>query len=596
MLTNTRRALLRFTLLASMAALTAIAQPNFPFIYSAVNSASYSSTLAQGSLFVVFGVNVGPEHLVQAAAYPLPSKIGGTAISVTSGSTTLICPMVYSVAGAAAAILPSNTPTGTASINITYNGTMTPFPAQVNVVPSAVGLYTPSGSGLGPGSVTAPNGALSTFAATAQAGEIVTAWGTGLGPISGADTSLPSAFPNFPGVEVFVGTRAATVIYAGRSGCCAGVDQISFQIPADVTGCYVPVAVRSNGNISNFVSIAVSDDGGPCSDTAPTISVSLMNRAAAGQRVTAATFAVGSTAVLRALGFDQSHYLAEQLSQLLHVQVSPEDVAKIVLASQSHNRRALSRALAKYAKSWKALDPAAKEAVSAAAANLNLEGAYAAFIRYNTPATVAAAVSGLFPSQGTCTVQTTLAASAQRSGTGLDAGSSLALSGQAGAWTLTPTRTGQYQKAFGNAPSGQNDAAGTYTFTSAGGRDVPAFSATLKVGGNIVWTNKAAISSIDRSQPLTVTWSGGPSPGGVIIGGYSQSRTAPFVVGFICAEDAAKGSFTIPGFILSALPAAATGGAMFVAPHPLSQPVTISGVDLSYSINGSSDSEPVVYQ
>ena len=122
-----------------------------------------------------------------------------------------------------------------------------------------------------------------------------------------------------------------------------------------------------------------------------------------------------------------------------------------------------------------------------------------------------------------------------------------------------------------------------------------AFSTTLKVAGNIVWTNKSATSTIDRSQPLTVTWSGGPSPGDVVIGGYFESQAAPFV-GFVCAEDAGKGSFTIPSFILSALPAATTGGAMFIAPHPLSQPVTIPGVDLSYSVDGSSDSQSVVYQ
>jgi uncharacterized protein (TIGR03437 family) len=592
--TNIRRVSLQYTLLACTATLPAMAQPNVPIIYSAVNSASYGSTLAQGSLFVVFGMNIGPAHLAEAASYPLPPQIGGTAISVTSGSTTLICPMVYSVAGAAAAILPSNTPPGTASLTLTYNGAMAPFPVQVNVVPSAVGLYTPSSSGLGPGSVTALNGALNTFATAAQPGDILTAWGSGLGPISGPDASLPTAFPNFPGVEVFVGTLPATVIYAGRSGCCAGVDQISFHVPDGVAGCYVPVAVRSGGKISNFVSIAVSGDGGPCSDTAPTIPVSLMNQAAAGQSVTAAAFAVGPTSVLRALGFDQSHYLAARLSQLLHVQVSPEDVANLLLAGQTHNRRALIRAMAKYAQSWRALDPATKAEVNAAV-NLTLEGAYAAFVQFSTPATVAAAVGGIFSSQGTCTVQTSLTASAQRNGKGLDAGSSLTLSGQAGTWTLVPSRPGQYQVAFGNAPSGQDVAPGTYTITGTGGADLRAFSASLKIAGNIVWTNKAAISTIDRSQPLTVTWSGGTSPGYVLIGGYFESRTAPFV-GFVCTEDAGKGSFTIPSFILSALPPAATGGAMFIAPHPLSQPITIPGVDLSYSINGSSDSESVIYQ
>ena len=172
-------------------------------------------------------------------------------------------------------------------------------------------------------------------------------------------------------------------------------------------------------------------------------------------------------------------------------------------------------------------------------------------------------------------VLTSLTAAAQRNAHGLDAGSSLALSGPAGARTLMPSRTGQYQVIFGSAPTGPNVPPGTYTISGGGGRDLGAFGATLKVGGNIVWTNKAAISTIDRSQPLTVTWVG--NPGDVFIGGYVESPATGFV-GFSCAEDADKGTFTIPSFILSALPKAATGGAMFIGPHPLSQPVTIPGV------------------
>ncbi len=236
------------------------------------------------------------------------------------------------------------------------------------------------------------------------------------------------------------------------------------------------------------------------------------------------------------------------------------------------------------------MNPAAKAQVQAAL-NPNQAGAVADFGQFNTPGALAAAVGGLFPSQGTCTVLPAM--SMATSGTGIDAGSSLALSGQAGALTLTPTRTGEYQVLFGSAPNGRNLPPGTYSITGGGGRDVPAFSATLNVGGNVVWTNKAAVSVIDRSQPLTVTWSGGPSPGYVLIGGYAGSEFGD-LAGFVCAEDSSKGSFTIPSFILSTMPPA--GGGMFISPHPLSQPVTIPGVDLAYFMDGSSDTKSVGYQ
>jgi hypothetical protein len=178
----------------------------------------------------------------------------------------------------------------------------------------------------------------------------------------------------------------------------------------------------------------------------------------------------------------------------------------------------------------------------------------------------------------------------------LDAGSSLNLSGPAGLWNLAPTKPGQYQVLFGSTPQGPNLPLGTYSITSAGGHDISAFSVKMNVAENVVWTNKAAISSVDRSQPLTVTWSGAAAPGYVIVGGYALSGNAFGT--FVCVEDASAGSFTIPSFVLSVLPAT-TGGrlsGMFISPHPLSHPVTIPGVDLAYFMDGSNDSKSVVYQ
>ncbi len=574
-----------------LAALPAMAQQT-PFLFSVGNSASYGPTIAQGSLFVVYGVNFGPAQLVQASAYPLLTQLAGTAISVTSGSSSFPCPMVYSIAGAAAAVMPSDVTPGAAMLSLTYNGVSTPFPFTVNVVPSAPGIYTLGSSGFGTGVFTGMDGSEKTFAASAKSGEMVTAWATGLGPVSGPDNAVPASFPNFPDVQVFVGTQAANVIYAGRSGCCVALDQIAFEIPAGATGCYVPVALRSGGAISSFVSIPVSSSGGPCSDTAPTVPISIMNQAAAGQTVKAVALAAGPVSVLRGLGFDVHLYLAAALSKLLRVKISEDDVAKLLVAGQTRNQRELARAMIKYAAAWKALSPAAKLAVRAML-NANQEGAVADFGQFNSPGALAAGLGGLFPSQGTCSALPSVYRA--NSGNGIDAGSTLALSGPAGTWTLAPTRAGQYQVLFGSTPIGPNLPTGTYTITGTGGHDVNAFSATLNVGGSVLWTNKAAIATIDRSQPLTVTWSGGPDPGAVVIGGYVNSSTVG-LVGFVCTADTSAGSFTIPSFILSTLPAAANGGGMFISPHPLSRQVTIPGVDLAYFMDGSSDSKSLVYQ
>lgn len=164
-------------LFCSLLPVQCAAQSNPPILFSVRNSASYDSTgIAQGSLFVVFGANIGPSRLVQATSFPLPSQIGGTSMTVTSGSTALSCPMVYSSAGQAAAILPSNTALGPATIQLTYNGAQSPYPAMIVVAPAAVGLYALSSSGLGPGVFTSADNSVKTFAASAKPGEVITAW------------------------------------------------------------------------------------------------------------------------------------------------------------------------------------------------------------------------------------------------------------------------------------------------------------------------------------------------------------------------------------------------------------------------------------
>ena len=62
-----------------------------------LNGGSYAlpglpnSGIAQGSIFVVFGQELGPATLVQVSSFPLPTSQGlaGTSIRVTVGGTTV---------------------------------------------------------------------------------------------------------------------------------------------------------------------------------------------------------------------------------------------------------------------------------------------------------------------------------------------------------------------------------------------------------------------------------------------------------------------------------------------------------------------------
>ena len=98
-----------------------------PYVASVVNSASYSgSQIAQGSIFTVFGFDLGPGQLQQATSYPLPFQINGISINVAVGATVLNCPMIYASYGQASAILPSNSPIGNAAI-VVKNGNLSSY-------------------------------------------------------------------------------------------------------------------------------------------------------------------------------------------------------------------------------------------------------------------------------------------------------------------------------------------------------------------------------------------------------------------------------------------------------------------------------------
>ncbi len=108
--------------------------------------------------------------------------------------------------------------------------------------------------------------------------------------------------------------------------------------------------------------------------------------------------------------------------------------------------------------------------------------------------------------------------------------------------------------------------AGTYTVTAPGGKDVGAITASIDVSSSAAafkWTNQSSVatSSIDRTQPLTITWTGGDPNGFVDITGIASTATASSgpVAGVTpgnlveCLVPASAGKFTIPAFVLEAL-------------------------------------------
>ena len=120
-----------------------------------------------------------------------------------------------------------------------------------------------------------------------------------------------------------------------------------------------------------------------------------------------------------------------------------------------------------------------------------------------------------------------------------------------------------------------------------------AFSATVTVGSHPAIANKSSLATVALAQPLTVTWTGRVAGQYVLIGGGSTHAPHSY---FACAEDGGKGTFTIPAYIISSLHAtSAAGGILWISPNPLSNQITIPGVDAAYFIDASSDSVNVAF-
>lgn len=492
---------------------TAAAQPPLIYSRSITNAASYmpsgipAGAIARGSIFTLFGARLGPSTPVTANSFPLGTNLGGVAINVFQGGTSVSAIPVYVSASQINAIMPSNAPLGAASVQV-VNGNFRSNAHPIRVANSSFGIFTATGFGNGPGIlqnfIAADNQPINSPTINAQNGQAIVLWGTGLGPVTGGDNVAPKA-GNLPTkVEVFVGGVSAPVQYSGRTPCCSGTDQIVFNVPANApSGCWVPVYVRTEGSIvSNVVTMAISPTPNTCTtDVLPQVTSTFINGGKLGESISARATTihdVGVRAPVTVTG-DYSVYFAFQ--------------------------------------------PTAK-----------------AF-----PFNPALA----FPPSGTCTGYTY--AGDMLNGTGLpgmapttmplDYGTALALTGPNGTKTLTPNFSGANASYLGGSitngilPSSLFLSPGSYSLKGFGGMDVGAFSTSFTIPQPVTWTNQSTTNVVPRSQPLTLNWSGGDSGQTVAILGFGEDLPTNSSAAFVCIAPAGSTSFTVPTDMLSNLPA-----------------------------------------
>ncbi len=501
--------------------------------------------IAQGSIFIIQGTNLGPTPISIAQNAFQNTTLSGTSISVTVNGTTVFPLLYYTLATQVAALLPSNTPVGTGTITVTYN-TQVGLSAPITVVANNLGTFSVSSDGQGVGIVTnadyslvsvtpgTPCGGPYTTCGAANPGDTLILWATGLGPVNGTDASgagLGVNMPNIP-LTLWLGGVQASVIYQGRSGCCIGEDQIVFVVPPNTpTGCAVPLAVQIGSEISNYTVMAVAPKGSrTCTPS---------NSSFAGLSVQQFTTTVDTGAF---------------------------NVGNIKLSRQPNfNGQGQVTGNTDYGK--------------------------AQFFSVNQPFPVLQpfVLSNIDDSPaGTCVVFNNLNGSNKGNYLNLvralDAGPSINVTGPNGSQNIPTSGEGGGGVTLTDGAGGNFLTPGAYTLTGTGGADIGKFSVPYTIPTPPTLTSPASGSNMNvtRANGFTFTWTGGAANAFIEISGQSATdNTQTNGASFNCFAAASAGTFTIPPSVLLALPPG-NNGVMFFQPYAPYGNFSASGLNLGF--------------
>jgi uncharacterized protein (TIGR03437 family) len=489
-----------------------------------VNALGYQNKLAPDTVFVIFGSGMGPANLAAGSAPDYPTTLGGTSITFTpaAGGTAVNARMVYTTAGQIAGLLPSSIAPGTYAVRVTYNS-LASAPQNVTVVARSFGIATSNSAGTGTAQATIGNvnggvsltrfttgstafNGLNWTLSPAHPGDTLVLWGTGGGADSANDTGGSSGDQTAAGnFKVVVSGRQITPLFAGASSGYPGLWQINFTLPPDIApDCFASVQVSAGGELSNAVTVPIAAGGQTaCSD--PQLSATALAALDAGGAVALGGFSVIKTSVLSA----------------------PSNTTT------------------------------------------NVESATAVIPTYNA-AEYAAVFSGV--KIGACYINDrTAPATAKSPATPdgyLDAGSPLPLTGPgvaAGAGlTVAVANPGPIYLL--NLANGTLASGGKYTISSSGGKGTGPFNASVTFPTNFSVANWNSLTSIDRSQPLTINWTGSGVDQVFIIGSTSgvvgkdaNNTNIIHTAAFTCTAPGAPGTFTIPAAVLAYLLPASIG-------------------------------------
>jgi uncharacterized protein (TIGR03437 family) len=223
---------------------------------SATNVASFTTSIAPGSLVALFGNgNILANSTASGFSTPLPTSSGGTSVTMNG----ILCPLVYVSPTQINLQAPTALSAGTATVMVNNNGTT--FSTTAQVLAAAPGIFTSDYM------VTAilqdGNGAVLNQNNPASPGQTVAMYLTGIGPVTnypgdGEPAPFGPLAQSNSSYTLTVNGNAAHIDYLGLTPGLVGVGQINFEIPAGTpSGNTIPVVLTIAGTASKTVQISV---------------------------------------------------------------------------------------------------------------------------------------------------------------------------------------------------------------------------------------------------------------------------------------------------------------------------------------------------
>jgi uncharacterized protein (TIGR03437 family) len=510
----TRLSLLVLSALTDMA----VAQPTID-PGRVLNTSGNQAVLAPGVVWVIYGRNLGPASIATATGPDYPTSVSGTSVTFTpvSGGSPIPAKIWYTLSTQVGGFLPSSAAPGNYNVTVTYNSQTSP-PQIVTVVSRSMGIATSNGLGtaFAQATIANVNGGVSLVRLTsgtldysgvhwvltpAHPGDEVVFWGTGGG---GDAVNDPGPSSGSSGDQTRAGNFVVTI----------GARQIPPDYAAAVSGYpglwQINVHLPTDIDLDCFAPVRITAGG----NTSNLTSIAIAAPGAAN--------------------------------------CSDSQFPLSLLSAMDSGRNLIVGEFA-----------LAKIFTGTGTAQETGGGHFASY----TPAEWAAPRIG--PRFNECEIyDRTYPIGGLDPGTPdafLDAGARLAVSGGnfASASALSTITTSRGPSYGLSLPSGTITPA-SYTLSGSGGTAIGLFTATTSLPVSFTGTNWDSVTAVNRSTPLTLTWTGS-GLSSVYIGVNSTTITGSTrrIVTMNCVVPAAPGTYTIPPAALAYLPPVPATGSSF---------------------------------